>query len=124
MKKITMVLVLTGCLGSGLSAWAGKACCASKSEAKSAGACAAKAEGAAVMAGDSVPAVQPAIESNAQTICPVMGKPINKSIHVDYNGKRVYLCCSACVSAFMADPEKYLKKLSDDGVQLEGAPAE
>ena len=53
----------------------------------------------------------------------MMGGPANKSIYVDHNGKRVYLCCNACVSAFKADPEKYMKKMADEGVQLEDTPA-
>ena len=59
----------------------------------------------------------------AQTMCPVMDKPINKSLFVDYKGKRVYLCCGGCVKTFNADPEKYLKKMADAGVTPEDVPA-
>jgi len=58
-----------------------------------------------------------------QTICPVMGNPINKDIYTDYKGKRVYFCCNACVGTFNKDPEKYMKKMADEGVKLEDAPA-
>lgn len=43
-------------------------------------------------------------------ICPIMDRPIDKSFFVDYKGKRVYLCCKVCVSAFKETPEKYLSK--------------
>jgi YHS domain-containing protein len=57
-----------------------------------------------------------------QTVCPVMGGEINKEVYADYNGKRVYFCCQDCLSTFKKDPEKYMKKLEDEGVTLENAP--
>lgn len=58
-----------------------------------------------------------------QATCPVMaGRKINKSIHVDHDGKRIYFCCQGCPRAFKKDPEKYLKKLKAEGVELEDAP--
>jgi YHS domain-containing protein len=57
-------------------------------------------------------AVQPAAQAAAeQTTCPVMGGPIDKSISVEYKGKKVYFCCNGCVATFQADPEKYVAKL-------------
>lgn len=50
-----------------------------------------------------------------QTICPVMGNPINKNIYTDYNGKRVYFCCPPCPSNFMRYPEAYLQRLAQIG---------
>jgi len=47
-----------------------------------------------------------------QTTCPVMeGNPIDENLFVDYQGKRVYLCCSYCKGEFSKNPEKYLSKL-------------
>jgi YHS domain-containing protein len=46
-----------------------------------------------------------------QTTCPVMGNPIDKSIFVEYRGKKVYFCCKGCPDVFQADPAKYLAKL-------------
>ncbi len=62
---------------------------------------------------------QPASADNAevkavaaeQTTCPVMGGPINKTIFVEYQGKKVYFCCAACPERFTADPAKYVAKL-------------
>ncbi len=42
-----------------------------------------------------------------------------KDIYTDYEGKRVYFCCSGCVEDFGKDPEKYLKVLEDRGEQVE-----
>lgn len=50
-----------------------------------------------------------------QTICPVMGNPINKNLYVDYDGKRVYFCCGPCPSRFMRYPDAYLKRLAGIG---------
>ena len=46
-----------------------------------------------------------------QTICPVMGNPIDKNVFVEYQGKKVYFCCPDCKAEFNADPEKYVAKL-------------
>jgi YHS domain-containing protein len=57
-----------------------------------------------------------------QTECPVLGGKIDKSVYTDYQGKRIYFCCSACIDDFKKDPEKYLKKLEEQGVTLEKSP--
>ena len=47
-----------------------------------------------------------------QTVCPVMkGQPIDKTIFVEYKGKKVYFCCQSCKAAFEKEPEKYVKDL-------------
>lgn len=47
-----------------------------------------------------------------QTVCPVMkGQPIDKTIFVEYQGKRVYFCCESCKAAFEKEPAKYLADL-------------
>ncbi len=46
-----------------------------------------------------------------QTLCPVMGGPINKEIFIEYKGKKVYFCCGGCDKLFLADPDKYIDKL-------------
>jgi len=61
-------------------------------------------------------------KEGTQVKCPVMGGKINKDLHADYKGKRVYFCCPACFEKFDKDPEKYIKKLQDEGVTLEKAP--
>jgi len=58
-----------------------------------------------------------------QTTCPVMGGKIDRKLFVDYEGKRIYVCCSDCVPKVRQDPAKYVKQLEDAGVVLEKAPA-
>ena len=54
-----------------------------------------------------------------QSVCPVMGGQVDKSIFVDYAGRRIYLCCPACVEVFKRDPERYA-----GGVQEKEGPLE
>ena len=46
-----------------------------------------------------------------QTVCPIMGGKINKSVFATYKGKKVYFCCAGCETPFLKNPEKYLSKL-------------
>ncbi|NIA06169.1 MAG: YHS domain-containing protein [Actinobacteria bacterium] len=61
-------------------------------------------------------------DTSTQTTCPVMGRKINKNIYEDYKGKRVYFCCNGCPKTFKDDPEKFMKKMADQGIILEDAP--
>jgi YHS domain-containing protein len=61
----------------------------------------------------------------AQKLCPVMGMPIDQSVFVDYEGQRVYFCCTDCVETFLASPEKYLDKTDAPAPEDTGSePAE
>ncbi len=62
-------------------------------------------------------------EGKAQTTCPVMGGKVNSKLHVDAEGVRIYVCCAGCIGAVKADPQKYIKKLKAEGVELEKVPA-
>lgn len=57
----------------------------------------------------------------AQATCPVMGGAVSRKVFVDYQGQRIYFCCKGCPEAFNKEPEKYLKKLKEQGVTLEKA---
>jgi ABC-type Zn2+ transport system substrate-binding protein/surface adhesin len=50
-----------------------------------------------------------------QTTCPVMGGTINKELYVDKDGKRIYVCCEACIEKLKADFAKYEAKLEEMG---------
>ena len=63
-----------------------------------------------------------AADPKPQTVCPVLGGNIDKNVYVDYQGKRVYFCCTGCDAEFKKDPEKYMKKLQEEGVTLEPSP--
>ena len=62
------------------------------------------------------------VHAKSQTTCPVLSGNIDKNVYVDYQGKRIYFCCPGCDVEFKKDPEKYLKKLQDEGVTPETAP--
>lgn len=57
-----------------------------------------------------------------QTRCPVLGNKIDKKVFVDYHGKRIYFCCTGCVSEFKKNPEKYVKKMEKEGVTPANTP--
>jgi YHS domain-containing protein len=63
-----------------------------------------------------------AADPKPQTICPVLAGNIDKNVYADYQGKRIYFCCKGCDAEFKKDPEKYLKKLQEEGVTLEPIP--
>ena len=67
-------------------------------------------------------AVDSSGKGGPQTTCPVMGGKIDKNVYADYQGKRIYFCCSGCPADFKKDPDKYMKKLEEQGVVLEKAP--
>jgi YHS domain-containing protein len=103
--KIQLAVVALIIVAAASSAWAGAGCC-----------------GAATPMAEESTAVGAA---KAQTMCPVLDEPIkNKNVYVDHNGKRVYLCCAGCKAAFSKDPEKYIKILEAQGVEIEKAPAQ
>ena len=56
-----------------------------------------------------------------QTKCPLTGLDINRNIYTDYNGKRIYFCCTGCRTEFLKTPEEYMEKLKEQGVILEDA---
>jgi YHS domain-containing protein len=62
-------------------------------------------------------------KGNPQTACPVMGGKVDKSVYTDYQGKRIYFCCSGCIADFKKDPDKYMKKMEEQGIVLEPTPA-
>jgi YHS domain-containing protein len=64
-----------------------------------------------------------AADPKPQAKCPVLGGDVNKQVYADYKGKRIYFCCEGCDKEFKKDPEKYLKKLQDEGVTPEPIPA-
>ncbi len=61
-------------------------------------------------------------EAKPQTVCPVLGGNIDKKVYVDYQGKRIYFCCPGCDAEFQKDPEKFMKKIQEQGITLEKCP--
>ena len=54
-----------------------------------------------------------------QSRCPVMDGKINKALFVEYEGKRIYVCCKECLDPVKNDPQKYIRELESKGVTLE-----
>ena len=70
------------------------------------------------------PAAGTAAVVKSQTTCPVMkGNPVNKTLFVDYEGKRIYVCCADCIKEITANPAKYVKQLEAEGITLDKVPA-
>jgi putative intracellular protease/amidase len=57
-----------------------------------------------------------------QTLCPEMEGPINRKQYVDYQGKRIYMCCEGCREAIARDPEGAIRKLAEMGQAPEPIP--
>ena len=60
-------------------------------------------------------------------ICPISGEEIGEmgeSTIVEYNGKKIKLCCPDCVEAFNKDPEVYVKMLEEKMAAEAAAAAE
>lgn len=58
-----------------------------------------------------------------QTVCPVMNKPVDRTLFVDADGKRLYVCCEACVKIVGQSRAKYFAKAEAGGVVLDRAPS-
>jgi YHS domain-containing protein len=63
-----------------------------------------------------------AADPKPQTVCPVLAGNIDKKVYIDYQGKRIYFCCQGCDAEFRKDPEKYMKKIQEQGITLEKCP--
>lgn len=61
-------------------------------------------------------------EKKPQINCPITGQAVDKQVHTDYQGWRIYFCCADCIPQFKKDGDQYLKKFEEDGIQLEKVP--
>ena len=58
-----------------------------------------------------------------QTKCPVMkNNDIDKKQYVDYEGKRIYVCCAGCIATIQKDPAKIVKQMEAEGITLDKVP--
>ena len=55
--------------------------------------------------------VEAVVTAAEQTVCPIMGGPIDKAVFIEYEGQKVYFCCPGCEDKFKAEPAKYMTKL-------------
>ncbi|MCU0254285.1 MAG: hypothetical protein MUE47_07060 [Acidobacteria bacterium] len=57
-------------------------------------------------------AVAAGLPAGANTMCPVLtDEPVDPEIWVEYEGRRVYLCCQRCRKQFLEAPTAYLAAL-------------
>ena len=58
-------------------------------------------------------------------ICPVSKEAVMKDevIQVEYQGKKINLCCKMCLKDFNKDPEKYIKMMEESMKNEAGAAA-
>lgn len=73
----------------------------------------------AMLLGSGVAGAGEAQAVKKQTTCPVMGGTVNPKLYVDYEGKRIYVCCKGCLPEVKKDPAKYIAKLEGAGVTLD-----
>lgn len=59
-----------------------------------------------------------------QTTCPIMKLAINKKLFVEYEGRRLYVCCPPCLGKVKADPATYAARIAQAvAARKPGAPA-
>lgn len=115
-----MALAVGAGMAAGSAARAGESCCAAQSQKATAAAAECAAADASAAA---VKEAAPEAAVKAQTLCPVMNRPIHPNLYVDAEGKRIYVCCKGCIAAVKADPAKYIAALEASGVTLATTPA-
>jgi YHS domain-containing protein len=49
-------------------------------------------------------------DSSAKLVCPVSGKPIDKSVSSEFGGGKVCFCCDKCKAKFDANNAKFVAK--------------
>lgn len=64
------------------------------------------------------------VVKKAQSLCPIMGNPVDKNVHYDYEGRRIYFCCAPCIEKFKEDPDGFMKKMEAEGIALEKVAGE
>jgi len=75
--------------------------------------------GAIAVAGDAPPAAAPSTQQAAvdlkNTVCPVSGEDVGDcKLTVTYDNKVYHFCCDGCPEKFNKNPEKYVKRVTDD----------
>ena len=75
--------------------------------------------GGETVADEKKPEMAKIVVKKGQTHCPIMGNPVDKKVYLDYEGKRIYFCCSPCIDKFKEDPAGYIKKMEAEGIGFE-----
>ena len=56
-----------------------------------------------------------------QTVCPVLGGEIDKSLFAEVEGNKIYVCCAGCIDKINDEPKKYIDQLEKQGITLDKA---
>jgi YHS domain-containing protein len=48
-----------------------------------------------------------------QKTCPVMGGKVDPELYVEYEGRRIYVCCGGCIDKVKAEPALYARKVAE-----------
>ena len=56
-------------------------------------------------------------------VCPIMGKPVNRSINSEYDGKTIGFCCQGCKDTFDKSSDAEKKKTIDKIEKKSGSDA-
>ena len=62
------------------------------------------------------------VKLQRQSLCPVSGEKVDRSVWADYQGKRIYLHCELAKKSFLEKPETFYKKLIEEHVALDDIP--
>lgn len=57
-------------------------------------------------------------DAGNQELCPVMGFHVTNEFYTDYQGYRIFFCCSPCPSDFKDAPDVYMKQLHTQNIIL------
>lgn len=61
-------------------------------------------------------------DAGNQELCPVMGFYVTSEFYTDYQGKRIYFCCSPCPSDFKDAPDMYMEQMRVQNIILADTP--
>lgn len=68
--------------------------------------------GCLVLAQTTRPATQPSAGAPVNKFCAVVpGDPIDPTVFIMHEGKKIAFCCSDCIDEFKKNPAKYLKDM-------------
>ncbi len=112
-RKVGLVVVGLMLFALAMTSWAGEGCSGCPGE-KAAG-CAEKASDTKATTTIADGNVYTLADGTKRFICPVMQSQMDVKdapFHVDFEGKRYYLCCDGCPDKFKAEPKKFIDALA------------
>jgi YHS domain-containing protein len=56
-----------------------------------------------------------AMVKGTQKVCPIRKEAIDPTVSIEYQGQKIYFCCSGCDEKFLKDPESYFAEMKKRG---------